>query len=165
MEAVDNEDDNTKPGIIDIDLYSDGTTWQHIWIPAGGSRKPITAEDIAEGQDRLIMNGREVYKFAVRALTEAAQKVLADNGYTNDDVSLVCAHQANMRIIEAVADRTKIPIDRFVINIDKFGNTSSASLPITVDEGRRSGRLKSGDLVLMMAIGAGMTWSAGLYRA
>jgi len=151
-------------GLIDIDIYSDGTTWQHIWIPEGGSRKPMTPEGVANHQDRLIMNGREVYKFAVRSLVDAAKKVLDDNGLTTADVDLVCAHQANLRIIEAIADRTAIPLDKFVINIDRYGNTSSASLPITFDEARRDGRMKPGALVLMMAIGAGMTWSAGLYR-
>jgi len=152
------------PGLIDIDLYSDGATWQHIWIPAGGSKKPMTEQDVIDKQDRLIMNGREVYKFAVRALTAAAEKILADNGFTTADVSLVCAHQANLRIIEAISERTNIGLDRFVINIDRYGNTSSASLPITFDEARRDGRMKPGDLVLMMSIGAGMTWMAGLYR-
>jgi 3-oxoacyl-[acyl-carrier-protein] synthase-3 len=151
-------------GLIDIDIYSDGTTWQHIWIPEGGSRKPMTPEGVANHQDRLIMNGREVYKFAVRSLVDAAKKVLDDHGLTTADVDLVCAHQANLRIIEAIADRTAIPLDKFVINIDRYGNTSSASLPITFDEARRDGRMKPGALVLMMAIGAGMTWSAGLYR-
>jgi 3-oxoacyl-[acyl-carrier-protein] synthase-3 len=151
-------------GLIDIDIYSDGTTWQHIWIPEGGSRKPMTPEGVANHQDRLIMNGREVYKFAVRSLVEAAKKVLDDNGLTTADVDLVCAHQANLRIIEAIAERTAIPLDKFVINIDRYGNTSSASLPITFDEAHRDGRMKPGALVLMMAIGAGMTWSAGLYR-
>lgn len=157
--------DEPGPGLIDIDIYSDGTTWQHIWIPEGGSRKPMTAEGVLNRQDRLIMNGREVYKFAVRSLVEAAKKVLDDNGLTTADVDLVCAHQANLRIIEAIADRTAIPLEKFVINIDRYGNTSSASLPITFDEARRDGRMKPGALVLMMAIGAGMTWSAGLYRA
>jgi 3-oxoacyl-[acyl-carrier-protein] synthase-3 len=151
-------------GLIDIDIHSDGTTWQYIWIPEGGSRKPMTPEGVANHQDRLIMNGREVYKFAVRSLVEAAKKVLDDNGLTTADVDLVCAHQANLRIIEAIAERTAIPLDKFVINIDRYGNTSSASLPITFDEARRDGRMKPGALVLMMAIGAGMTWSAGLYR-
>jgi 3-oxoacyl-[acyl-carrier-protein] synthase-3 len=161
--ATDAEGD-AGPGLIDIDLYSDGSTWQHIWVPAGGSRKPMTEQDVVEKQDRIVMNGREVYKFAVRALTAAAEKVLADNGYTTADVSLVCAHQANLRIIEAISERTNIGLDRFVINIDRYGNTSSASLPITFDEARRNGRMKPGDLVLMMSIGAGMTWMAGLYR-
>ncbi len=103
-------------------------------------------------------------RFADRSLVEAAKKILDDNGLTTADVDLVCAHQANLRIIEAIADRTAIPLDKFVINIDRYGNTSSASLPITFDEARRDGRMKPGALVLMMAIGAGMTWSAGLYR-
>ncbi|HEY1097795.1 MAG TPA: beta-ketoacyl-ACP synthase III [Myxococcota bacterium] len=165
LEAVVDEGDNNAPGLIDVDLYSDGTTWQHIYIPAGGSKKPMTEQDVIDRQDRVVMNGREVYKFAVRQLSAAAEKVLADNGYTAADVDVVCAHQANLRIIEAIAERTNIPMDKFVINIDRYGNTSSASLPTTFDEGRRTGRMKPGSLVLMMSIGAGMTWTAGLYRA
>jgi 3-oxoacyl-[acyl-carrier-protein] synthase-3 len=162
VEAVDASSEG--PGLIDVDIYSDGSTWHFIQIPKGGSRAPLKPADVEEHQDRLQMNGREVYKFAVRSLVEAAQKVLSDNGLSVDDVDLVCAHQANLRIIEAIAERTKIPLDKFVINIDRYGNTSSASLPITFDEARRDGRMKPGALVLMMAIGAGMTWSAGLYR-
>ena len=161
--STDNEEVN-GPGLIDIDLYSDGSTWQHIWIPGGGSKTPMSEQGVVDKQDRLLMNGREVYKFAVRALTVAAEKILADNGFTTADVNLVCAHQANLRIIEAISERTKIGLDRFVINIDRYGNTSSASLPITFDEARREGRMKAGDLVLMISIGAGMTWMVGLYR-
>ncbi len=150
--------------LLDIEIYADGDHWELIHIPAGGSRTQMRPEHLGV-DDRLLMNGREVYKFAVRSLVDASQKILAKNGFTADDVTLVCAHQANLRIIEGISDRVKIPMDRFVINIDRYGNTSSASALITFDEGVRSGRMKSGDLVLMLAIGAGMAWGAGLYRA
>lgn len=153
------------PGLIDTAVYSDGSTWQHLYIPAGGSKLPLTPQLLADRQDRLIMNGREVYKIAVRSLVDAAQKILAKNGLTAADVNLVVAHQANLRIIEAVAQRVDIPLDRFVINIDRYGNTSSASALITFDEAARDGRMKPGDHVLMLAIGAGMCWAAALYRA
>ncbi len=153
------------PGLIDTAVYSDGSTWQHLYIPAGGSKKPLTPELLAARQDRLIMNGREVYKIAVRSLVDAAHKILAKNGLTAADVDLVVAHQANLRIIEAVAQRVEIPLDRFVINIDRYGNTSSASAFITFDEAVRDGRMKPGSKVLMLAIGAGMCWAAALYRA
>jgi 3-oxoacyl-[acyl-carrier-protein] synthase-3 len=151
-------------GLLDSRIYSDGTTWEFIYQPTGGSRKSSTPDDIAAHRDRLLMNGREVYKFAVRALVDASKTILADNGYTAADVALVVAHQANLRIIEAVGDRLGVGLDRFVINIDRYGNTSSASALITFDEAKRDGRMKSGDLVLMLAIGAGMCWSSALYR-
>ena len=153
------------PGLLDTAVYSDGSTWKHLYIPAGGSKTPLTPELLAARQDRLIMNGREVYKIAVRSLVDAAQKILEKNGLTAKDVDLVTAHQANLRIIEAVAERVEIPLERFVINIDRYGNTSSASAFLTFDEAVRTGRMKPGSKVLMLAIGAGMCWAAALYRA
>lgn len=152
-------------GLLDTAIYSDGTTWQHIYIPEGGSKKPMTKEGVDTAQDRLIMNGREVYKFAVRSLVDASKKILEKNGFTTKDVALVVAHQANLRIIEAIGDRLEVPLSQFVINIDRYGNTSSASALVTFDEARRDGRIKPGDLILMLAIGAGMCWSSALYRA
>lgn len=152
-------------GVIDSAIYADGTTWQHLYIPAGGSKTRLTQKLLDEDADKITMNGREVYKIAVRSLVDASEKILAKNGATADDVKLVVAHQANIRIIEGVAERVKIPMDKFVINIDRYGNTSSASALVTFDEAVRTGRMKPGDLVLMLAIGAGMCWSAVLYRA
>ena len=157
--------DASGPGVIDSAIYADGNAWEHLYIPAGGSKRRMTQELLDAQQDRIVMNGREVYKIAVRSLTDAAEKILAKNGFSAGDVKLVVAHQANIRIIEAVAERVKIPLEKFVINIDRFGNTSSASALVTFDEAARDGRMKAGDLVLMLAIGAGMTWSAVLYRA
>jgi 3-oxoacyl-[acyl-carrier-protein] synthase-3 len=153
------------PGIIDSAIYSDGTAWQHLYIPEGGSKNPPSHKLVDERLDRIVMNGREVYKIAVRSLVDAAEKILAKNNLKTTDVRLVVAHQANLRIIESISDRLAIPLDQFVINIDKYGNTSSASALVTFDEAARTGRMKAGDLVLMLAIGAGMTWGAVLYRA
>ena len=152
-------------GLIDTALYADGTAWRHLYIPEGGSKKPPSHQLVDERLDRIVMNGREVYKIAVRSLVDAAEKILAKNGFKAADVKLVVAHQANLRIIEGIADRVGIPLDQFVININKYGNTSSASVLVTFDEAARSGRMQPGDLVLMLAIGAGMTWAAALYRA
>jgi 3-oxoacyl-[acyl-carrier-protein] synthase III len=153
------------PGFLDSAIYSDGSTWQYLYIPAGGSKQRMTPELLEQQADRIVMNGREVYKIAVRSLVDAADKILKKNGLTAADVKLVVAHQANMRIIEGVADRVGIPLERFVINIDRYGNTSSASALVTFDEAARAGRIAPGDHVLMLAIGAGMAWSAALYRA
>ncbi len=152
-------------GLIDTALYADGSGWHHLYIPEGGSKKPPSHQLVDERLDRIVMSGREVYKIAVRSLVDAAQKILAKNGYQASDVSLVVAHQANLRIIEGVSDRLGIGLDRFEININKYGNTSSASVLVTFDEAARAGRVKPGELVLMLAIGAGMTWAACLYRA
>jgi 3-oxoacyl-[acyl-carrier-protein] synthase III len=125
----------------------------------------MTAELVDKKADRVVMNGREVYKIAVRSLVDAAQKILERNNLTASDVKCVVAHQANLRIIEGVSERVGIPMDRFEININKYGNTSSASALVTFHEAQLNGRIKPGDLVLMLAIGAGMAWGAILYRA
>ena len=152
------------PGFVDTQLYLDGTHWQTIHIPAGGSKVPMTPELLASHADRIVMNGRETYKFAVRALTEASLSLLERNGLEAGDIHHVVAHQANLRIIEAISERVGIPIEKFVINIDRYGNTSSASVLLTFDEARRAGRMQPGENVLMLAIGAGMAWGSGLYR-
>lgn len=155
---------NDDSGFVDIQLYTDGSHWKHIWIEAGGSNAPMTPNHLARKADRMVMNGREVYKFAVRALTRAAKRILDQAGINKDEVDHVVAHQANLRIIETVADRTKIPLDKFIINIDRYANTSSASLLATFDEGRCEGRFKKGDTILMLSIGSGFTWGAGIYQ-
>jgi 3-oxoacyl-[acyl-carrier-protein] synthase-3 len=164
LQALPTGGEDKAAGLIDSRIWSDGSTWNFIYTPTGGSRQPSLPEDVAAHKDRVTMNGREVYKFAVRSLVEASRSILASNGLTTADVGLVVAHQANLRIIEAVAERLEVGLDRFVINIDQYGNTSSASALVTFDEAQRTGRLKSGELVLMLAIGAGMCWSSALYR-
>ncbi len=156
---------DSQKGFIDFQLYSDGSHWQDIWIPHGGSKNPVDADTFEKKLDRVSMNGRETFKFAVRALTDAALKILKSNDISIDQVNHIVAHQANLRIIEAVAKRLGISLDRFIINIDRFANTSSASLLLTFDEGKRLGRFKDNDLILMLAIGSGFAWGASLYRA
>lgn len=161
LEARSDEGDS---GIVDIDLYSDGRAWDFIHIPEGGARQPLDADAIERKADKVSMNGREVYKFAVRALVQSTKKLLERHGLTADDISVVTAHQANLRIIDAVADRLSVDRERFVINLHKYGNTSSASALMTFDEAKRTGRFKEGELVLLLGIGAGMAWGAALYR-
>lgn len=156
---------NDGAGFLDMQLHLDGSQWEAIHIPAGGSKRPFKAADLDDKLDRMVMNGREVYKFAVRALPKVAEELLERNGFTADDVVHVVAHQANMRILEAVADRLRIPLERWVVNIDRYGNTSSASALMTFDEATRDGRIHGGDLVLMLSIGAGLAWGGALYRA
>jgi 3-oxoacyl-[acyl-carrier-protein] synthase-3 len=151
-------------GILSTHLYTDGTQTGILCIPGGGSLKPFDAEVLAQRSMLVHMNGREVYKIAVRSLEAASRHALEVNGKTTADVTHVVAHQANMRILEAVMKRLAIPLAKCHVNIESVGNTSSASVPLTLDQANRSGALKDGDLILMMAIGGGMTWGSALVR-
>ncbi|HXW60474.1 MAG TPA: beta-ketoacyl-ACP synthase III [Myxococcota bacterium] len=157
--------DQDQSGFIDFDLYADGAQQKTIWVKAGGSAVPIDNQALLEKADKVIMNGREVFKFAVRAVTEAIQKIIDKNHIATKDIALVVPHQANLRIIDAIAERMNVPKDRFLINLDRCANTSAASLLLAYDEASRTGRIKKGDLILMLAIGAGFVWGASLYRA
>jgi 3-oxoacyl-[acyl-carrier-protein] synthase-3 len=156
-------EDGTR-GILSTHLHSDGAQAEILTIPGGGSKHPQGTAVLEQKLQHVQMNGREVYKFAVRALPEAIKEALAFNKLTADDVTHVIAHQANLRIIEAVMERLSIPLEKCWLNIARYGNTSSASLPTTLDEAHRAGRLKKGDLIAMMAIGAGMSWGSALVR-
>ncbi len=151
-------------GVISTHLHTDGSQTGILCIPGGGSKTPATAEMVAAKLQFVSMNGREVYKFAVRALTDVVREAFEANHLTADHVTHVIAHQANLRILDAVLERVNVPRERAWINIDKYGNTSSASLPMTLDEANRAGRLKPNDTLLMMAIGAGMSWGSAIVR-
>ena len=151
-------------GLISTHLHSDGTAAGALMIPGGGSKHPQSEEVLAKRMNKIAMNGREVYKYATRALPEVILEALAANGLKPGAIDHVISHQANIRIVESVVDRLGIPREKCWLNIDRYGNTSSASLPISLDEANRAGRLKPGDLVAMMAIGAGMAWGSALLR-
>ncbi len=151
-------------GLMSTHLHTDGGASQILHIPGGGSAAPLDPKGFDQRLTKIAMNGREVYKFAVRSLTDVMKEAFEANKLTSGDVTHVVAHQANLRIIEAVLDRLDIPRTKAWVNIDKYGNTSSASLPISLDEANRSGRIKAGDTVAMMAIGAGMAWGSGIIR-
>lgn len=151
-------------GILSTHLHTDGSLTDILSIKGGGSKHPASAETVQQRQHFISMNGREVYKFAVRSLTDAVVEALEFNKLSAEQLTHVCAHQANIRIIDAVLERLKVPREKAWLNIDRYGNTSSASLPMTLDEANRAGRLKAGDLVAMMAIGAGMSWGSGIVR-
>jgi 3-oxoacyl-[acyl-carrier-protein] synthase-3 len=156
----------TRPdhGLLSTHIHTDGTQTSILNIPGGGSLKPFGPE-VHEHRDQFIkMNGREVYKTAVRALEACSREALERNGYRAQDVDRVIAHQANLRILEHVMKKLEIPLEKCEINIDQVGNTSSASVPLTLDQAIRAGRLKDGDLVLMMAIGGGMAWGSALVK-
>ncbi|MBL8921688.1 MAG: ketoacyl-ACP synthase III [Myxococcaceae bacterium] len=151
-------------GLISTHLHTDGSQTGILCIPGGGSKTPVSKEMVEQRLQFVSMNGRDVYKFAVRALSDAVNEAFAANGLTADQITHVVAHQANVRIIDAVLERVKLPREKAFLNIDKYGNTSSASLPMTLDEASRAGRLKPNDTILMMAIGAGMSWGSAIVR-
>lgn len=147
-------------GLLSSYLGSDGSGGPMLQIPAGGSRMPICSRYVESRLQCLHMKGREVYRFAVRVMGEAALEAVRRAGLKKEDIDLFIPHQANIRIIEASAKRLELPMERVVVNVDRYGNTSSASVPIALDEALRSGRLKSGDNVVMVGFGAGLTWGA-----
>jgi len=155
---------NGEHGLLGTRLgcYSEST--DALCIPRGGSRAPQTAESIAARDHCIRMRGKEVFKLAVRGMDEAARDILEHCGVRADQIALVIPHQANYRIIEAIADYLGLPMDRFFCNVDRYGNTSAASIPIALDEARRAGRIRPGDLVLLVAFGAGLTYGSALIR-
>jgi len=151
-------------GLLSAHLHSDGAAAGMLSIPGGGSKIPLSEKVLAQKMDKIAMSGREVYKFAVSVLPEALFEALAAHGLKPGAVDHVISHQANVRIVESVVDRLGIPREKCWLNIERYGNTSSASLPISLDEANRAGRLQPGDLIAMMAIGAGMAWGSALLR-
>lgn len=147
-------------GILSTYLRSDGRLAELLWRPAGGARQPLTHELLDEGAHLVKMAGREVFKAAVRSMAEAADEALARANITGRDVDLLIPHQANLRIIEATAKYAGIPMERVYVNVDRYGNMSSATLPVALDEVIEAGKLKEGDTVLMVAFGAGFTWAS-----
>jgi 3-oxoacyl-[acyl-carrier-protein] synthase-3 len=156
--------DDPRRGVINVKLHSDGSLVPILLMPGGGSREPINQGLIDRKTHFVKMNGREVFKVAVRALEESCREALAEEKLAPSDITWVCAHQANKRIIDATLQRLGIPQEKCWMNVEKYGNTSSASVPMTLDEANRAGWLKPGDVVLMTAIGAGMAWGASLLR-
>jgi len=156
------DDDST--GLLAWDLGCDGSATGLLEIPAGGSRLPTTPATIAEGQQFIKMQGQEVFRRAVRAVVNSARAALDRAGVSAADVHHFVPHQANLRIIEAAANRLKIPSERTVVNIGQYGNTSAASIPLALAEAAESGRIADGDLVLLSGFGAGMTWGSAVLR-
>lgn len=153
-----------EAGILSSHLRSDGTMAELLYRPAGGAAIPMD-EAVLERREHLVrMEGREVFKSAVRQMAEASETALKEAGLTAEDVDLMIPHQANIRIIRATAKYAGIPEERVYVNVDRYGNMSSATIPIALDEAREEGRLKRGDHVLMAAFGAGLTWGAAALR-
>ena len=151
-------------GILASKIKSDGRYEEQLFSPGGGTRKKPTAETLAAGDHYFKMRGNELFKVAVRSMAEISREVLEEAGKKSDDISLFIPHQANQRITEAVADRLNVDMSRVYSNIAVHGNTSSASIPIALDECVAAGRIKPGDLVLMASFGGGATWGAVLMQ-
>ncbi len=153
-----------EAGILSSHLHSDGNLWDLICVPGGGSRNPPSEKMVTEGLQYLKMKGSETFKVAVKTLEDAAREALAANHLTVQDVDVYVPHQANIRIIKAVAQRLGLPMDKVVVNIDRYGNTSAASIPLALDEAVKAGRIKPGSLVLIEAFGGGLTWASAVIR-
>lgn len=151
-------------GLLDFKLGADGANGEVLYMPGGGSAHPATSASLDSRLHYLKMRGREVFKLAVKVMEQAAKEILEQNGLNSDQLACVIPHQANLRIIELLSSRLEIPMDRFYLNLEKYGNTSAASIPIALDEAFREGRFQSGDLILLVAFGAGLTWGATLVR-
>jgi len=149
-------------GVLQGVMRSDGSGGDLLSLPAGGSRYPISQKVIDAGLHYIQMNGREVFRFATRVMTQATEEVIHMAGLQLEDIQWIIPHQANLRIIEAAARGLKLPLERFVVNLERFGNTSTASIPLATVEAIRDGRLKPGDKLVFVGFGAGLTWGAVL---
>ena len=150
--------------IMDVNIQSDGKLWELIHVPGGGSRIPASLKMLEEGLQYLKMQGNEVFKYAVRIMVDSAVKTMKSTGITSDEIDWFIPHQANLRIMETVARRLGIPLEKVIVTVHKHGNTSAASIPTALDEAVRSGKIQRGDLILTSSFGAGFTWGAALFR-
>ncbi|MGB0408436.1 MAG: beta-ketoacyl-ACP synthase III [Opitutales bacterium] len=156
--------DEPQTGILGSIAGADGSNPDLLCQPGGGTAIPASKQSVEGRQHFLKMNGKEIFKLAVRVMEQASLDILERCGYGRQDIDLVIPHQANMRIIESLAKRLSLPLDKFHNNLDRYGNTSAASVGIALDEAVRAGRVKSGDIVLLVAFGAGLTWASCLIK-
>ncbi|MDV2503313.1 MAG: beta-ketoacyl-ACP synthase III [bacterium] len=162
--AVLQASEDASRGLLATLLHADGSLADHLIMYGGGSRHPISEEVLHRRLHFLRMRGNETFKIAVRTMIKASLEALDQHGYRVEDVDLFIPHQANGRIVEAVSRRLGIPDEKVFVNIERYGNTSAASIPMALDEALRSGRVKDGDLVLLVGVGAGLTWGSALFR-
>ncbi|MBI3630309.1 MAG: ketoacyl-ACP synthase III [Candidatus Rokubacteria bacterium] len=151
-------------GVIDADLYSEGKYWEYLYQPGGGTKHPASHETVDARMHFAKMKGNEVFKVAVRMFGDCAATILERNGFTARDVDLFIPHQANLRIIEAAVKRLGLPMEKVLVNVDRYGNTGAASVYVALEEAWSLGRVKPGDLLLLAAFGGGFTWGAALVR-
>ena len=147
-------------GILGVHLGSDGAGGKFLSLPGGGSRIPSTIESVTDKLHFVHMNGPEVFKFATKVMGEAAVAALDHAGLTAGDIDCLIPHQANIRIIQSAAKRLKVPMEKVIVNVDKYGNTSSASIPLALEEALQTGKIKNNDIVVLVGFGAGLTWAS-----
>ncbi|MBD3258840.1 beta-ketoacyl-ACP synthase III, partial [candidate division GN15 bacterium] len=162
--AVVVEPSESGHGVVSTYLKSDGSMREWLWSKSGGVANPIGPDFAFDGTDKIMMNGSDIFKVAVREMVKATQVALDRAGLTPDDIALFVPHQANLRIIEAMAKRLHVGMDRMYLNISRYGNTSAASVPLALDEANREGCLKEGDHVVMVAFGGGLIWGAAVVK-
>ncbi|MFL5807738.1 MAG: beta-ketoacyl-ACP synthase III [Roseiflexaceae bacterium] len=155
---------NAPYGQISCVLGASGKDEDLMAVDTGGTRLPAPPELLEQGRQYVYMNGREIFKLAVRGMGDSSLQVIAEAGLTPDDIALVVPHQANLRIIEATAKRLNVPMERVFINLDRYGNTSAATIPIALVEAAEQGRFKDGDYLLLTAFGGGLTWASAVIR-
>jgi len=158
--AVVLEERDGPGGLLSVQIGSDGSNSDLIQLPGGGSRRPASQQVVDRREQYLRMNGNRVFKFAVQSMEQVARDTLKRVGWSTDDVTWLLAHQANRRIIDAASERLGVPPERTLVNVEHTGNTSAASIPILLDEAVRAGQIRSGDRLLLVAFGAGLTWGA-----
>ncbi len=158
------EANGDERGILCTKIHSDGSMWELLHTPGGGSRYPTSKDTIRKKQHFIKMRGNETFKIAVRTLESLVLETLEDNKLKASDLSLLIPHQANLRIIQATAKRIGLPMEKVAVNLDRYGNTSAASIPLALDEAVRSGRVREGDYVMLEAFGGGLTWASALIR-
>lgn len=158
------EGSDAQGRVLSTVMGSDGNLADLLKVPGGGSACPITAENALIRPNTIHMEGRETFKHAVTRMCQASEQALEIAGLKKEDITLIIPHQANLRIIQAIADRLGLPHDKAFINLDKYGNTSAATIPVALDEAHRAGRLKKGDILLLVAFGGGFTWASSIVR-
>jgi len=151
-------------GVLSTHLHSDGSLWELLYMPGGGSANPSSHETVDKRMHYIKMAGNQLFKVAVRALADVSQEALKFNGLKCEDIDIMIPHQANTRIVEAAARLINFPMEKIFLNIDKYGNTSSATIPIAMDEVQREGKVKAGDLMLLCSFGTGVTWGSAVIR-
>jgi 3-oxoacyl-[acyl-carrier-protein] synthase-3 len=160
--AVVVEASNASVGIESVVLHSEGSKGEMLMLPAGGAKIPASQATLEQGKHFITMQGGEVFKLAVKSMADAGEEAIRDAGVTLDDIALMIPHQANIRIIEGVAKKLHFPMEKVFVNIQRYGNTSAASIPIAIAEAEHQGRLRRGDKVLLVAFGGGFTWGASV---
>ena len=151
-------------GVISTNMGADGSFTDILVMPGGGTRCPITKENADQRLNTIKMVGKEVYKQAVTSMFNASNKVLEEAGLCYEDIACVIPHQANLRIIEAIAERMQLPMEKFYVNLDRFGNTSAAAVAMALDEAHRNGRIQVGDYILLVVFGGGLTWASSVIQ-